>query len=135
MKTPAEIIKGIECCHLQPISNCSACPYGKYDTRGTCSILLAQDACEVMRNQSEQITRSQKDLDNLEYTLAGVMHSVDKWLDGEELEQDEVNRAATMREKTLQIIEAKDAENEKLRAELNERRLIITKRKEDPGNE
>ena len=133
MKTPAEIIKGIECCHCRPISHCSACPYGKYDTRGTCAILLAQDACEVMRNQSEQIARSQKDLDNLEYKLEGVMHSVDKWLDGEELEQDEVNRAVTMREKTLQIIEAKDAENEKLRAELDERRLIITKKQEDPG--
>ena len=43
--------------------------------------------------------------DRLEYTLLGVMHSVDKWLDGEELEQDEVNRAITMREKTLRIIE------------------------------
>ncbi len=45
------------------------------------------------------------EVDNLEYTLAGVMHSVDKWLDGDELEQDEVNRAVTMREKTLRIIE------------------------------
>ena len=35
------------------------------------------------------------------------MHSVDKWLDGKELEQDEVNRAATMREKTLRIIESR----------------------------
>lgn len=41
----------------------------------------------------------------LEYTLLGVMHSVDKWLDGAELEMDEVNRAITMREKTLQIVE------------------------------
>ena len=45
------------------------------------------------------------EVDRLEYTLLGVMHSVDKWLDGEELEQDEVNRAITMREKTLRIIE------------------------------
>lgn len=43
--------------------------------------------------------------DNLEYKLLGVMHSVDKWLDGEELKQDEVNRAVTMREKTLRIVE------------------------------
>ena len=77
MKTPAEIIKGIECCYLQPISNCSACPYGKYNTRGTCSILLAQDAHDII----PELT----------------------------------------------------AENEKLRAELDERRLIITKKKEDPG--
>jgi hypothetical protein len=45
------------------------------------------------------------EVERLEYTLTGVMHSVDKWLDGEELKQDEVNRAITMREKTLLIIE------------------------------
>ena len=37
--------------------------------------------------------------------LTGVMYFVDKWLEGNELEQDEVNRAITMREKTLRIIE------------------------------
>jgi hypothetical protein len=79
MKTPAEIIKGIECCHLQPISNCSACPYGKYDTRGTCAILLAQDAHDII----PELTK----------------------------------------------------ENEKLRAELDERKLIIAKRKEGLKNE
>ena len=40
-----------------------------------------------------------------EYTLIGVMHYVDKWLEGDELNQDECNRAATMREKVLRIIE------------------------------
>jgi hypothetical protein len=43
------------------------------------------------------------------------MHSVDKWLDGKELEQDEVNRAATMREKTLQIVEKLTEESESLK--------------------
>ena len=51
---------------------------------------------------------------NLEYVLLGVMHSVDKWLDGAELEMDEVSRAATVREKTLQIVEKLTEENEKL---------------------
>ena len=46
-----------------------------------------------------------KEVNKLEYTLLGVMHSVDKWLEGDELKQDEVNRAITMREKTLRIIE------------------------------
>lgn len=50
------------------------------------------------------------EVNNLEYTLLGVMHSVDKWLEGDELEQDEVNRAATMREKTLRIVENARAE-------------------------
>ena len=44
-------------------------------------------------------------LEHQAYIILGVMYSVDKWLDGKELEQDEVNRAATMREKTLRIIE------------------------------
>ncbi len=46
-------------------------------------------------------------LEHQAYIILGVMHSVDKWLDGKELEQDEVNRAATMREKTLRIIESR----------------------------
>lgn len=46
-----------------------------------------------------------KEVNDLEYKLIGVMHSVDKWLEGDELNQDEVNRAATMREKTLNIVE------------------------------
>lgn len=50
------------------------------------------------------------EVDNLEYTLMGVMHSVDKWLEGDELKQDEVSRAITMREKTLRIIENLKAE-------------------------
>ncbi len=49
--------------------------------------------------------KQKSEVNKLNYTLLGVMHSVDKWLEGEELEQDEVNRAITMREKTLQIIE------------------------------
>lgn len=49
----------------------------------------------------------------LEYKLLGVMHSVDKWLEGDELNQDEVNRAATMREKTLRIVEGLQSKIEK----------------------
>lgn len=51
---------------------------------------------------------------DLEYILWGVMHSVDKWLEGEELAQDEVNRAATMREKTLKIVETLQQDKERL---------------------
>ena len=56
------------------------------------------------------------EVNNLEYTLAGVMWSVDKWLEGDELNQDEVNRAITMREKTLRIVEELQAEVELERA-------------------
>lgn len=64
------------------------------------------------------LNRQQAEIENLEYKLLGVMHFVDKWLDGAELEQDEVNRASAMREKTLQIVEKQQAEIEKLSNEL-----------------
>lgn len=56
---------------------------------------------EDLRRENELIQKNCE----LQYTLWGVMHSVDKWLDGDELKQPEVHRAATMREKVLQIIE------------------------------
>lgn len=64
---------------------------------------------------------SKSELDHLEYTLSGVMHFVDKWLEGKELEQDEVNRAIIMREKTLRIVEnAKTDVAREILAELEE---------------
>lgn len=65
-------------------------------------------------------------ISELEYTLLGVMHSVDKWLDGEELNHDEVTRAATMREKTLQIVEKLIAEKERLQCLLLQFTAIIS---------
>ncbi len=53
--------------------------------------------------------------DELFYKLQGVMWFVDKWLDGDELKQDEVSRASTMRFKTLQITEKQQAEVEGLK--------------------
>lgn len=76
---------------------------------------------ELLAERSRLIEKCQeaekinKEKCKLEYTLLGVMHSVDKWLEGEELEQDEVKRAITMREKTLQIVEKLTAENERLK--------------------
>ena len=64
----------------------------------------------VVREALDIINHQQKKNDDLLYKLTGVMHSVDKWLDGDELKQDEVNRAATMREKTLRLIESARAE-------------------------
>lgn len=45
-----------------------------------------------------------KKKDELELTLEGVMWNVDKWLDGDELTKDPVNRAITMREKILKLL-------------------------------
>lgn len=68
---------------------------------------------------------NERRIDELEYIIAGVMHSVDKWLEGDEFEQDEVNRAATMREKVLRIIEAKDAHIRELEKKLEQAYQVI----------
>ena len=59
--------------------------------------------CELNRAAKEAAEM----LEQQAYIILGIMHSVDKWLDGEELEQDEVNRAVTMRDKVLRIIESR----------------------------
>lgn len=72
------------------------------------------------------IKRLQSENEDLFYKLTGVMHSVDKWLDGDELKQDEVNRAATMREKTLQIVENLQSENERLKKKVEELSEVLS---------
>lgn len=72
----------------------------------------------VVKEALDIINHQQKKNDDLLYKLTGVMHSVDKWLDGDELKQDEVNRAATMREKTLRLIESARTEAIKEFAEM-----------------
>jgi hypothetical protein len=71
--------------------------------------------------QVKEINRQKAENEDLFYKLQGVMLSVDKWLEGVELEQDEVNRAATMREKTLRITEEQQAEIERLTTELEQK--------------
>lgn len=56
-------------------------------------------------NNDEAVRKLQAERDQLEYILLGVMHFIDKWLDNDELKQNEVNRAATMREKVLKLLE------------------------------
>ena len=72
---------------------------------------LRKLADSVTDEKAEDLKRAAKEaadmLDNQAYIILGVMHSVDKWLDDNELEQDEVNRAATMRENVLRIIESR----------------------------
>ena len=90
---------------------CADC---SYKTNGyqqyECLKQCAKDTLEIL-------DYLEKENDDLFLKLQGVMHSVDKWLDGDELKQDEVNRAITMREKTLQITEKQQAEIERLREE------------------
>lgn len=102
--TDNKIIKALECCREW---KCKECPYYIKETDG-CKEIDEQDILDL-------INRLQKENDDLFYKLQGVMWSVDKWLDGNELKQHEVNRAITMREKTLQITEKQQAEIERLK--------------------
>ena len=79
------------------------------------------DLCQrvAIKYALDLINRLQAENKDLFYKLEGVMHSVDKWLDGDELKQDEINRAITMREKTLKIAENLQAENERLNEHYN----------------
>lgn len=90
---------------------------------------LAEIACALNELKAYKDTGlTPEEIKGLEYKLTGVMHFVDKWLDGKELEQDEVNRAYTMREKILQMIEKLETEVDHLkkfaRAE-KEGRLVV----------
>lgn len=92
------LIKALECCVK---NNCSYdCPF-YHDSCIKCKY----SSSEIIKFAFDLIVRLRQENNTLFYKLRGVMHSVDKWLDGKELKQDEVNRAATMREKTLQITE------------------------------
>ena len=88
----------------------------------TCDLLMDDteiiEAYQRAMKNNDLINRLQKENADLFFKLQGVMHSVDKWLDGDELKQDEANRAATMREKTLQITEKQQAEIERLQHEI-----------------
>ena len=81
-----------------------------------------------------RIDEQQAEIDDLFYKLTGVMCSVDKWLEGDELKQDEVNRAATMREKTLRITEKQQEEIEKLTINMNAYGLGMIRIKERAEN-
>ena len=130
--TDEEIMKALECC-VSDECTCNECPYeyskhivkdefeimpnGKtYDT-WSCDEWLKRDLFDL-------INRLQAENTKLEYILLGVMHCVDKWLEGDELNQDEVNRAITMREKVLQIIEGKQLEVEKLMNECGNQGIL-----------
>ena len=103
--TDNEIIKALECC-----VNGEDCP--------NCPLQEQFADCKPMTGALDLINRQKAENNDLFCKLTGVMHSVDKWLSVDELKQDEVNRAITMREKTLQIVEKQKAEIESLRNDL-----------------
>lgn len=116
--TDAEVKRALKCCiakeNCEEIS-CEKCPLERCSD---CKEVLFQKVLDLTNRQKEE-------KEHLEYVLMAVMHSVDKWLEGDELKQDEANRACTMREKTLKIteklqkkIDGLNAENLKLREQI-----------------
>lgn len=129
--TDAEVIKALECCKSRECPECSRLHYA-FPNEHECRFDLMEkvyDLINRLRNdakkdnriielQDKKIAELEAQNNDLFYKLNGVMLSVDKWLEGKELKQDEVNRAITMREKTLQIVEKLEAEIERLHDEL-----------------
>lgn len=108
-----DVIKALECCAK---NNCTYdCPF-YHDSCIKCKY----SSSEIIKFAFDTISHLKKENDDLFYKLQGVMWSVDKWLDGKELEQDEVNRAIAMREKTLQITEQQEAEIKNLKKFCND---------------
>lgn len=104
----------------------SRCDYHKYRVDIRAALSELQEHRATVLTPEEIATRN--------YTLIGVMHFVDKGLDGDDLKLDEVNRAAKMREITLEITEKQEgeiftlkAENERLKAELRRRDMPCEK--------
>lgn len=112
-RTPEEIITGMECCNGK--YSCEKCPYDPPKNDGDlCSGQPLSDARALVYYLKDRCER-------LEYTLLGVMHSVDKWLDVEPYDFDKddgtvaATRASNAREVALKAIEKarKDLANAK----------------------
>lgn len=104
-RTPEEIKKGLEVCSTG--AGCIQCPYDK------------PNLCHGIENKADALAYIQQleERDSkLEYTLLGVMHSVDKWLDVEPYDFDKddgtvaATRASNAREIALKAIEKAQAD-------------------------
>ena len=120
--TDNEIKKALECCAEL---KCHECPYEPKEWKqGSFGCM-----CEIQGVALDLINRQKEEKEHLEYVLMAVMHSVDKWLEGDELKQDEANRACTMREKTLKITEKLHKKIDGLQKAKQESFVAIEKRK------
>lgn len=105
-----EILGALTACSNKKGARCSQCPVFGRGWNRQCRQIVDKAVVKLIENQKKKV-------ENLEYTLIGVMHSIDKWLEGDELTQHEVKRAIRMREKVLQIIEKQQVEIDKLKTE------------------
>lgn len=148
--TDNEIIKVLECCSKSKSNEeCKklGCPFfdKDIDMCGTINseTIIQVNALDLIKRQKteidilirkkealkDEIAEKQAEKERLEYVLMAVMHSVDKWLEGGELKQDEANRACTMREKTLKITEKLHKKIDGLQKANQESFVAIEKRK------
>lgn len=113
-RTPEDIKKGLEVCSTG--AGCIQCPY---DEPNLChGIENKADAIAYIQQLEERNSK-------LEYTLLGVMHSVDKWLDVEPYDFDKddgtvaATRASNAREVALKAIEKAQADLAQVQKEKN----------------
>ena len=132
MRPADEIKKGLECCSNVNFVCNEECPYYKSLSEGEdCCLKKNADALALIQQlQTENAEKDQRirqleaERDVLDYTLAGVMHSVDKWLDVEPYKMDgptgndAVTRSVLAREIALKAIEQAQTERDAAVADL-----------------
>lgn len=80
-------------------------------------VLLLREIAYAWQSKAKE---NEKEIYSLELELDGVMFlAVDKWLDGNELKQDNTQRAAAAREVALKAIEKAQAERDELKRRFN----------------
>ncbi len=141
--TSEMIIQALECCSNEERPTCDGCPLDEPSSR--CVPKLMKSALELVKSKDseidilirkkhalrDEIAEQQAEKERLGYVLMAVMHSVDKWLEGDELKQDEANRACTMREKTLKITEKLHKKIDDLKKNNQEQWVAIERRKSE----
>lgn len=120
------VTKGMPCAFLvPPLLEVVKSQKAEIETKDTeIGILIRKK--EALR---DEVAEQKAEKERLEYVLMAVMHSVDKWLEGDELKQDEANRACTMREKTLKITEKLHKKIDGLKKANQESWVAIEKKK------
>jgi len=96
-------------------------------TDGAANEMLPQEAVTGAQEMNEQYGDLRKEKNLVQAELDAVMHSVDKWLDGDDLKNNPATRAADAREIALRLIDAQaiaykgvEGEVDRLRARTHE---------------
>ena len=131
--TDEQLLESMEW-YLTVAQKCGSATLSKEEFSGLCDLINRQKTeIDILIRKKEtlrdEIAEKDAEIERLEYVLMAVMHSVDKWLEGDELKQDEANRACAMREKTLKITEKLHKKIDGLKKANQERWVAIEKKK------